>query len=183
MHIYIYIYIYIYTHSSNQGNLLKSTWNINDYDQFCQTINVVLSVAVQKHLFWVCRFPPSMGSSMFSKHLYISSHITDLAITQKHSGTFHMKVTGHCYWHMPLILWMLQKMKINRKPQNSHPRDSYLSKSWYYWCLQKKKRSVYIIKVRSRLLRLQSFDGSLVELFDAEFHIINANCLISFASS
>lgn len=34
---------------------------------------------------------------------------------------------------------------------------------------------IYLIKVRSCLPRLQSFDSFLAELFDVEFHIINAN--------
>lgn len=34
---------------------------------------------------------------------------------------------------------------------------------------------IYLIKVRPCLPRLQSFDSSLAEVFDVEFHIINAN--------
>lgn len=34
---------------------------------------------------------------------------------------------------------------------------------------------IYLIKVRSCLPRLQSFDSSLAEVFDVAFHIINAN--------
>jgi len=134
------------------------------------------SLTVRKHLSQVYRFLHSKGSSMVSNHLYISSHITDLAITKRQWYRPNKSHRPHCYWHMPLILWMLQKMKISSNPQNSHPGESFLSKSWYYFMLTKEGEYViYLIKVRSCLPRLQSFDSSLAELFDVEFHIINAN--------
>lgn len=121
---------------------------------------------------------------MFSKHLYVSSHITDLAITQRQCYLPHEG-------HRPLLLTCAfnpldsSKDEDQKKTSELTPRRQLFVKKLILLMLMKEEeeRLIYIIKVRSCLPRLQSFDCSLGELFDAEFHIISANCLISFAST
>lgn len=126
-------------HFFNQCYLLKLSLNVNGLSRILPD-NICHSRALQ----YESIFPESTDfctAKVLQWFLSIYTyHLTSQTwLLQRDCSTFHTKVIGHCYWHMPLILWMLQKMKISTNPQNSHPRDSYLSKSWYYWCLQKKK--------------------------------------------